>query len=88
MKKLKFLGKQVLIIFVLSFLLSIAAIIHGIFFDLDFEQIKRLTIGGVIFTVVVLFPIILFLEWAFDINNRKKFNEFDKRLNKLEKKRK
>ena len=88
MKKLKFLGRQVLIIFILSFLLSIAAIIHGIFFDLDFEQIKRLTITGMIFTVIVIFPVILFLEWVFDINNRKKFEEVDRRLNKLEKKKK
>lgn len=86
MKRLKFLGKQVLIIFVISLLLAIAAIIHGIFFDLDFEQIKRLTIGGFIFTVIVLFPIILFLEWVFDINNRKKFEDVERRLKKLEKK--
>ena len=88
MKKLKFLGRQVLIIFILSFLLSIAAIIHGIFFDLDFEQIKRLTLTGMIFTIIVVFPVILFLEWVFDINNRKKFEEVDRRLNKLEKKKK
>ncbi len=88
MKRLKFLGKQFLIIFVISLLLSVAAIIHGIFFDLNFEQIKRLTFGGLIFTTIVLFPIILFLEWVFDINNRKRFKEIEKRLNKLEKKRK
>jgi heme/copper-type cytochrome/quinol oxidase subunit 4 len=88
MKQLKFLGKQVLIIFILSFLLSLAAIIHGIFFDLDFEQIRRLTLTGMIFTLIVVFPVILFLEWVFDMNNRKKFDEIDKRLNKLEKKKK
>jgi len=88
MKKLKFLGKQVGIIFIVSLLLAIAAIIHGVFFDLDFEQIKRLTIGGIIFTLIVVFPVVLFLEWVFDLNNKKKFDEIDKRLNKLEKKRK
>ncbi|MEJ2267571.1 MAG: hypothetical protein P8X70_00655 [Nanoarchaeota archaeon] len=86
MRKIKFLGKQILIIFVVSVLLAIACIIHGVFFDLNLEQIKRLTIGGLIFTTIVLFPIILVLEWVFDINNKKRFEEIEKRLKKLERK--
>ncbi|MBT3577336.1 hypothetical protein HN499_00835 [archaeon] len=85
---MKILGKQVLILFVFSVLVSIAMIIHGIFFDLEFEQIRRLTFEGIIFTLVIIFPAIIFLEWVFDINNKKKFDEVDRRLIKLEKKRK
>ncbi|MBT3397590.1 hypothetical protein HOA55_03635 [archaeon] len=87
-KSMKILGKQVLILFVFSVLVSIAMIIHGIFFDLEFEQIRRLTFEGIIFTLVIIFPAIIFLEWVFDINNKKKFDEVDRRLIKLEKKRK
>jgi len=85
MKSLKFIGRQVVIIFIISILLSIAAIIHGLFFDLDFEQIKRLTISGFIFTLIVIFPIMILLEWVFDINNKKQIDEINQRLNKLEK---
>jgi len=87
-KSFKLLKKQILILFVFSFLVSIASIVHGIFFDLQFEQIKRLTIEGLIFTLIVIFPAIIFLEWVFDINNKKNYNELNQRLIKLEKKRK
>ncbi len=80
------LRRQILILFLFAILVSIAAIIHGIFFDLEIEQIKRLTIGGLIFTLFVIFPGLLFLEWVFDLNNKKKFEELENRLGKLEKK--
>lgn len=83
-KSFKLIQKQILILFVFSFLVSIGAIIHGIFFDLAFEEIKRLTLEGLIFTLVVIFPAVTFAEWAFDINNRKKYDELNRRLNKLE----
>ncbi len=85
MKRLPFVGRQVLILFILSVLISIASIIHGIFFDLDFEQIKRLTLEGLVLTLFIIFPAILFLEWVFDINNRNRFEKMEKRLKKLEK---
>ena len=87
-KSFKLLKKQILILLVFSLLASIAAIIHGIFFDLAFEEIKRLTISGLIFTFIIVFPGILFLEWVFDINNKKRYDGLNKRLIKLEKKRK
>jgi len=87
-KSFKLVGKQVLILLVFSFLISVGAIVHGIFFDLEFEEIGRLTIEGLIFTLVVVFPAILFLEWIFDINNRKRYDEVNRRLNKLERRRK
>jgi len=82
MDSLPLLKKQVLVLFIFAVLVSIAAIIHGIFMDLDFLQIKRLTIEGLILTIFVVFPAILFLEWVFDVNNKKKFDQIEKRLKK------
>ena len=72
--------------FVFSLLVSVGAIIHGIFFDLAFEEIKRLTFEGLIFTLLIIFPAVIFLEWVFDINNKKKYDKLNRRLNKLERK--
>jgi len=85
MISLSLLKKQILALSVFSILLSIAAIIHGIFLDLELAQIKRLTFEGLVLTLLVVFPSILFLEWVFDINNKKKFDEIDKRIKKLSK---
>ena len=76
--------RQILILFVFSFLVSIAAIVHGIFFDLDFEQVKKLTLGGLIFTLVVVFPGAVFLEWVFDINNERVWEKLERRVGVLE----
>jgi len=83
---MKIITKQILILFVFSILISIAMIIHGIYMDLDISQIKRLTIEGVILTILVVFPAILFLEWIFDLNNRQELNKVNKKINKLKKK--
>jgi len=83
MESLPIIKKQVLVILVFSVLLSVIAIIHGLFFDLDMAQIKRLTLEGFIVTLVVIFPAILFLEWVFDINNKKKFDEVERKIKKL-----
>lgn len=80
MESLPILKKQVLVLFVFSILMSIAAIIHGIFLDLDFTQIKRLTLEGLLLTILVVFPSILFLEWVFDINNKKRLDELERRI--------
>ncbi len=82
MYSLSFLKKQVLVLFIFSILIAIASIIHGIYMDLDFTQIKRLTTEGFILTLFVVFPAILFLEGVFDMNNKKKFDEIEKRLHK------
>ena len=86
MKHLHIIKKQFLILLVFSFVSSAIAIIHGIFFDLDFAQIKRLTLEGLILTFLLVFPAILFLEWVFDLNNKKKFEELERKLNRLKKK--
>jgi len=80
MKRLHFIKKQVLILFVFSILISAASIIHGVFFDLDFSQIQRLTFEGFILTLVIIFPAILFLEWVFDLNNEKRFEELERKI--------
>lgn len=87
MKSLPILKKQILILFVFSVFASVGAIIHGIFFDLDFEQIKRLTIEGILLTFVLVFPTVLFLEWVFDLNNQEKFAELERKIEKLSQKR-
>lgn len=83
MESLPILKKQLLILFCFSVFASIAAIIHGVFFDLDFNEIKRLTWEGLVLTFLVIYPAILFLEWVFDINNKKKFDDIERKLKKL-----
>ena len=46
--------------------------------DLALMQIKRLTFQRFLFTLFVIFSAILFLEWIFDLNNKKKFDEIEK----------
>ena len=87
MKRLKLLRVQILILLAFAILVSFACIIHGVFFDLNFEEMKRLTIQGLGFTLIVIFPALLFLEWVFDLNNKKKFEDMEKRLERLERKR-
>lgn len=78
--KWHFVKKQILILFVFSALISVGMIIHGVFFDLDFSQIQRLTFEGFILTLFVIFPAILFLEWVFDFNNEKRFEELERKI--------
>jgi hypothetical protein len=77
-----------MVLVVFSLLVSIGAIIHGVYMDLDYNQISRLTVEGILLTFFVIFPAILFLEWIFDINNKKRIDELNNRIRKLEKKRK
>jgi len=83
MESIPFLKKQVLILFIFSILVTIASIIHGIFMDLDITQIKCLTFEGFILTLFVIFPAILFFEWVFDLNNKKRFDELERKLRKI-----
>lgn len=76
--------KQSLIFFVLSIVGAVAGIAHGVFFDLDFSQIKRLSLLGIVFTTVIVFPSLLFVEWIFDWNNRSEMEELRERIEKLE----
>ena len=82
---LKLIKRQVIILLFFSILISIAMIIHGVFFDLDISQIKRLTIEGLIITLFIVFPGILFLEWVFDLNNREEFKKLNEKINEKRK---
>ena len=77
--------RQILMLFVVAILGAIGGIIHGIFFDLDFSQIKRLSFLGIIFTSVIIFPAILFFEWIFDWDNNEKMKVLEERIGRLEK---
>jgi hypothetical protein len=81
---MRVLSRQIFILLIFSALVSVGAIIHGIYMDLDFSQIKRLTLEGILLTVLVIFPAILILEKIFDINNNVKLDELNKRISKLE----
>jgi len=87
---MKYLGrltarkKQILILFIVSVLGAAAGIIHGIFFDLDLSQIKRLSFFGVVFTTIIIFPAILLFEYLFDINNQQDTKELKARLSRVE----
>ena len=61
-------------------------IIHGVFFDLDFQQIKRLTLEGFIFTFILVFIALVVLEKIFTLEGDEEILGLKKRLNKLEKK--
>jgi hypothetical protein len=73
---------------IFSIIASIGLIIHGVFFDMDFSQIERLTIGGFIFTFILVFGTLLILEKIFDLENHEEFVELEKRVLKLESKKK
>ena len=73
MKKIR--KKQLIIFFTLSVVLSIGLIAHGIFFDLDMNQIKRVTLTGFMFTFLVIFPSLLILDYVFNMNNEETINK-------------
>lgn len=84
MPRIHHVNRKLIATLLFSLLASIVGIIHGVFFDLDFAQIKRLTLEGFIFTFVILFPTLLLLEWIFDINNKSEFKSLESRVARLE----
>jgi len=85
MNRLKSVKRKIAATFVFSILASIGAIIHGIFIDLDFSQLQRLSLEGFLLTFLVVFPSLLFLEWVFDLENHEEFKIVEKRVSSLEK---
>ena len=75
--------KQWLILLAVSVLGAIGGIIHGVYFDLDFSQIKRLSLFGVLFTSGLVFPAILFFEFIFDLNNQKQMDSLKDQIEHL-----
>ena len=84
--KLKSLKRKLFATLIFSVLASIGGIIHGIFFDLDLNQLQRLSIEGFLITFFVVFPSLLLLEWIFDLENKEEFQILEKRIKKLEEK--
>ena len=88
MHKLKSVKRKLIVTLIFSILAAGVSIVHGIFFDADFSQLQRLSIEGFILTFIILFPTLLFLEWMFDLENHEEFSNLEKRVKKLENKRK
>ncbi|MBT4277685.1 hypothetical protein HOD96_02990 [Candidatus Falkowbacteria bacterium] len=86
MKTLKSNKRQFIILLIASFFGALLAIVHGIFFDLDIGELGRLTIGGTFATTAILFLVLLFLEWVFDLDNEKKIDELTKEIEEIKKK--
>lgn len=78
MKKIR--KKQIGYSFLLSVVISIGLIIHGVFFDLDLTQLKRLNLGGFVITWVIVFVFLLVIEKLFDLNNDAEITNLKKRL--------
>ena len=76
--------KQILYFLIISVFGSVAGIAHGVFFDLEWSQIQRLSLYGIVFTTVIIFPALLLFEYVFDIDNQKEITELKQRVGKLE----
>ena len=86
MKKLKSVKKKFVVSLIFSVIISLVLIVHGIFFDVDFAQIKRLSVEGFFLTFIIVFPSLLLLEWIFDLEDREEFKILEKRVSNLERK--
>lgn len=84
MERKKVIGRKLLATLLFSAISTIGIIIHGVFLDLDFTQIERLSLGGFITTFIVVFVTLLILEKIFDLENHEEFIELEKRVSKLE----
>jgi len=71
---------------VFSVVASAMMIVHGLFFDLDFSQIKRLSVEGFLFTFVLVFIGLIILERIFNIEEDAEIVGIKKRLGKVERK--
>lgn len=87
MKRLKSVRRKIVATLLFSLLAAVGLIIHGVFFDLDFRELQRLTLEGFILTFVVVFPTLLLLEWIFDLENKEEFKILERRISNLERKR-
>jgi len=78
--------RKILSTFAFSVIASVLMIIHGIFLDLNFSQIKRLSLEGFIFTFVLVFVGLIILEKIFNLEEDEEIIKIKKRLNRIEKK--
>ena len=59
--------RQLVAMLLLSALGATFLIAHGVIFDLNLSQIYRLSIGGFLATMPVVFISLLILEWVFSL---------------------
>ena len=78
--------KKLVATIVFSAVVSVLLIIHGIFLDLDFSQIRRLSVEGYLFTFVLVFVGLIILEWIFNIEEDAEIVALKRRVGKLERK--
>ena len=71
-------------LFVTSISGAFGGIVHGLYFDLDWFQIGRVSFFGVIITTFVIFPALLLFEYIFDLDNKAEMNNIRKRIDSLE----
>ena len=48
--------------------MAVVLIVHGVLLDLDWSQIYRLSLGGLLVTMPAIFIALLTLEWIFDLS--------------------
>jgi amino acid transporter len=77
--------KKIFATVVFSIVASVLIIVHGIFFDLDFSQIGRLSTEGFLLTFILVFIGLVILEWIFSIEEDVEIVLLKKRVGKLEK---
>jgi len=85
MSRNKVFRRKLLATFLFSLVSAGLLIVHGLFFDLDVSQIKRLTLEGFLVTFVMVFFGLLILEKIFNIEDHEEIIKIKKRLNQLEK---
>ena len=74
--------KKLFATFIFSVVVSLMMIAHGIFFDLEFSQIKRISFEGFVFTFVLVFIGLIILEKIFNIEEDAEIIAIKKRLRK------
>lgn len=84
--KQKRLNKKFRYTLLFSGVASLLLIIHGVLFDLDLEELGRLTLEGFIITFIMVFVGLLILEKIFTLEGDEEILKIKKRLTKLEKK--
>ncbi len=79
--------KKLFATLIFSVIASAMMIVHGLFFDLDFSQIKRLSVEGFLFTFVFVFIGLIILERIFNIEEDAEIVGIKRKLRRIEKKR-
>ena len=81
-------SKKLAATLIFSIFTAIILIVHGIFLDLDPSQIERLTLRGFLITFIMTFIALLILEKIFTLEEDSEIIKLQKRISKLEKRKK